>query len=99
MKKNKWILSIRFLLTVCAAYGWWGVLYPELTMTQDTYRIVMEDDAVQTEWEMIELEGDENIYEAILEADSSQVHFRSRLLVNIEALQKQGRGSNESGKE
>lgn len=70
------------LLTLCAALGWWGVLYPQLTMTPDTYRIVSEDGEVleksQEGWDF-----DGNIYTTILNTDSSHIRFRSGLLKYI----------------
>ncbi|MBQ2804121.1 MAG: hypothetical protein IJF07_09520 [Lachnospiraceae bacterium] len=97
--KTKIILPFRVALTLCAAWGWWGILYPELTMTSDTYRIVYEDGTVQTDLEVVEWDFDNDIYKCLLEADSSQIHFRSRLFTNINALQEQGRGIHESGEQ
>lgn len=31
-----------------ACYGWWGVIYPELTMLPSTYEIVYEEQAEET---------------------------------------------------
>ena len=95
---NKLLLSLRILLTLCAAYGWWGVLYPEFTMTSDTYRVVYETDTVQEEGEVVEYEFDASIYERILKSDRSRIRFRSRLLVNLTALKEQESDLHDSGK-
>ena len=104
MKKDKLFISFRIFVTVCAAWGWWGVLYPELTMTPDTYCIIYEETGaptesyVQEQVEMVEWKLDNDIYETVLGAERSQIRFRSRLLTNITAFCEQERGINESGK-
>ena len=40
MKKIR--LGIRITIGLCAALGWWGLLYPELVLTPDTVRVVQE---------------------------------------------------------
>lgn len=91
MKKD-----IRILLFVCAALGWWGFLYPELTMTPDTYRVVEEDGTVRTEGEGIG-SSDSGIYWEVLSADSSQIRFRSKLLDSLTAFAEYRRTGHESG--
>lgn len=104
MKKNKLMVSFRIFITVSAALGWWGVLYPELTMTQDTYRIVYEDTTaeengyVQEAAEVVEWDFDNDIYEDVLGAQRSRIRLRSRLLMNLTAICEQERGMDESGK-
>ena len=98
MKHIKFVVLVRILITMCAAWGWWGVLYPELTMTPDTYRVVSENGAVQNEDEVVELDFDSDIYRTLLQTDRSQIHFRSRLLMNITAFTERGRGIHDSGK-
>ena len=96
MKRNKLVLSVHIILSVCAVFGWWGVLYPELTMTPSTYHIVYEDPAVQEQENMVEWDFDNDIYWKVLEADRSQIRFKSRFVSSINALQDQGRGIHES---
>lgn len=43
MKKSDWRMSLQILMTFCALWGWWGMLYPEFTLTEDTYRVVYDD--------------------------------------------------------
>ena len=40
MKKKR--LGIRITIGLCAALGWWGLLYPELVLTPDTVRVVQD---------------------------------------------------------
>lgn len=69
-------------LILCGAMGWWGILYPQLTMTPDTYRVVSENGAVQKGCEVVEWDFDDSTYMEILNADSSRIRFRSKLLEN-----------------
>lgn len=79
---NAWVCKACFVCAVfCAAFGWWGVLYPELTMTQDTYRILSEDGSVEETANLREKE--DMIYIEILNAGSGKVRFRSRLITEL----------------
>lgn len=84
---RKWT-GIRIVFGICAAIGWWGMLYPELTMTPDTYTVVWEDEAVQLEENMVEWDSDSDIYRMILEANESQIRFKSRFLMQLESVLK-----------
>ena len=86
MRKDKFKVPFRVVVTLCAALGWWGVLYPELTMTPDTYKIVTEDAVIMEELGETEWRFDNEIYEKILKTDCSRIRFRSRLLMNLNAL-------------
>lgn len=72
--------GFRVFLTVCAVFGWWGIIYPELTMTPDTYQVFYGDETVQKQQEVVEWDFDSTIYLDILNADPSQIRFRSKLL-------------------
>ena len=71
MKNKK--LGIRIITAMCAALGWWGLLYPELTLTPETVRIVIEDASGQE----ISLDRnkslDDSFYLELLEADSGSI--------------------------
>lgn len=75
MKKSE--IGIRVLCGICAAFCWWGLLYPELTMTPDTY-VVCQEDSSATDREDLDFEKD--IYRMFLETDREQIRFKSRLL-------------------
>ncbi len=85
--RKKW-KEIRVLVGICAALGWWGVIYPELTLLPDTYQITS-DEAVEEynkesfhyEWSM-----DDTLYYDILKADKDSVVFKSKLWDSISAL-------------
>ena len=98
MKKKQLSIFAHIIVSVCAVFGWWGLLYPELTMTPSTYNVVYEDSAVQVGENMVEWDFDNDIYWKVLEADRSQIRFKSKLLMNISALQEQGSDIHESGK-
>ena len=90
-KKRLWI-AVRVFAAVFAVWGWWGVLYPELTMTSDTYRIIYEDaSAGET--------ADCDIYRTVLHTDRSCLRFRSRLFMNLSAFYEQERGVKDAGKD
>lgn len=86
--KRKWY-GIRVAMSVSAAICWWGILYPELTMTSDTYAVVSECGTVQEEEDMIEWNSREDIYQTLLKTDGSRIRFRSKLLMQIETWMKQ----------
>ena len=77
---HRLVQGVRILTVALACYGWWGVIYPELTMLPSTYEIVYE---VQTGPEVVEWNSDSQIYWKILEADPEQIRFKSRLLTML----------------
>lgn len=80
--RSRFVKALCAGLILCGAMGWWGVLYPQLTMTPDTYRVVSEDGTVQNSSDVIEWDFDDTIYMEILNAGSSRIRFRSKLLEN-----------------
>jgi len=74
--KQKWNY-IRTVLVLCAAFGWWGMLYPEFTLTPETCTVVEEDGTV---WDAEKMQAMRNdLYRMILEADEGQIRFKSKL--------------------
>lgn len=57
---HRLVQGVRILTVALACYGWWGVIYPELTMLPSTYEIVYEEteateaETVQTGPEVVE---------------------------------------------
>ena len=45
---HRLVQGVRILTVALACYGWWGVIYPELTMLPSTYEIVYEEQAEET---------------------------------------------------
>lgn len=80
--KRKWI-GIRIVLSLCAALGWWGLLYPELTLTPDTVKITEEDEEGEISDLPWEWSFDSELYRELLEADPGSITLRSRLFTNI----------------
>lgn len=78
--------GLRVTAIVCAALGWWGLLYPGLTLTPDTVQIVCEDgeNGELTADSRLSLGG--SLYLELLETDRSNIRFRSRLLTELNAL-------------
>lgn len=81
MKRTK-----QFFLVFCLAFGWWGVLFPQLAMTKDVYRIVSEDGTVLEQEDAREWDFDDETYEQILKAGSGKVRFKSGLWKDISQL-------------
>lgn len=89
--KKKW-LGIRTGLGICAALGWWGLLYPELTLTPDTVKVVYEDPQAETytqDWSF-----DSSLYHDVLNAPSEKIVFRSKLLEDLNAILEAFHGRN-----
>lgn len=86
---HRLVQGVRVMAVALACYGWWGVIYPELTMLPSTYEIVCEEteaaraETVQTGPEVVEWNSDSQIYWKILEADPQQIRFKSRLLTML----------------
>ena len=68
--KKIWV-GIKIAMCACAAFGWWGVLYPELVLTADTCRIYGEQNSGS---------AGKDLYWNLLEAEKGEIRFRSRLL-------------------
>lgn len=81
MKKIK--QGLRVTAIVCAALGWWGLLYPGLTLTPDTVRIICEDKEITADSRQCPNDG---LYLDLLGTDRSNIRFRSRLLTELNAL-------------
>lgn len=83
--KKKWF-GIRTGLGICAALGWWGLLYPELTLTPDTVKVVCEDLPAESHTQPQTWSFDGSLYWDILNAPSDKITFRSRLLTDLNAI-------------
>ena len=66
-----------------AVMGWWGVLYPQLSLNRDTYRIVSEDGTVQTGEDMVEWKSGDTVYMEILNAESGRVPTYPYVILEI----------------
>lgn len=86
---HRLLQGFQIMTVALACYGWWGVIYPELTMLPSTYEIVYdeqeteESDTVQTGPEVVEWNSDSQIYWKILETDPEKIRFKSRLLAML----------------
>ena len=83
--------GLRVAAVTFACYGWWGVIYPELTLLPSTYEIVYDSEyngqetntqtkTVQKSRDVVEWNFDNQIYWTILEADPEQVQLKSRIV-------------------
>lgn len=71
MKKVTDITAVGMAIFITV--GWWGMLYPHLTMLEDTCRMIDSTGEVR----MIESMED---YFGLLQAETEQIHIKSRLL-------------------
>lgn len=67
------------ILLVFFAFAWWGLLYPELCFTEDTFRQVIVEDG-----EVITVK--EACYCEILDAEGDDIVIESRLLEWLEEM-------------
>lgn len=76
-------LRIRTAVAAMLALTWWGVLYPELCFTEDTYEQIIIVDGQ-------EIVSDQADYRDILGASGDEVVVRSRLLEWLEQKFRKG---------
>lgn len=87
MKKIKNIKNgIRILTAMCAALGWWGLLYPELTLTPETVRIVSEETSGDEPSDRQDKRTGDSLYLELLGTAPGNIRFRSRLLTELNAF-------------
>lgn len=70
-------LRVRTAAAALSALMWWGLLYPELCFTENTYEQIIVVDGVEVILE-------ETDYRDLLEASDDEIVFRSRLLEWLE---------------
>lgn len=83
--KKKW-LGFRLTAGLCAALGWWGLLYPQLALTPDTVKVSVEDEGGTLSDKTPEWSFDSSLYLELLNADRDQITLRSRLFTEIGLL-------------
>lgn len=84
MKKVKNI--IRITTVVCAALGWWGLLFPGLTLTPDTVEIICENENGEEITPGNRNDIPDGLYLELLGTDRGNIRFRSRLLTELNAF-------------
>ncbi len=83
--KKKWF-GIRMGLGIIAALGWWGLLYPELTLTPNTVKVVYDGQQDEAEAQSPGQSPDGSLYRDILNAPPGKITFRSKLLTDFNAI-------------
>lgn len=71
--------GISLVLAGCLAFGWWGVLYPELVLDRHTYRLVSETGEPCLQEQTGGMLSSEAVYWELLNAEKGRIRFRSRL--------------------
>ena len=98
------LTGVKTALCICAVLGWWGVLYPELVLTAETYRVCddngQERQDIQAEPDIREGQNPptgQDIYWNLLKADRSEIRFRSRLFAEWNKFMEAFNESDENG--
>lgn len=84
--------QLRILIVLCAAFGWWGFLYPEYSITSDMVRLVSTEDGTENTLQGDDVadgqsfESAENLYRQLLKAGRNNIRFRSKLLTDWNAF-------------
>lgn len=86
-KKNsgwdKWQLYIRKGLLIAAAFAFFGLLYPDLCMMEDTCKVVVE--TANGEEEILVPKGSE-LYYSLLSAKPQDIKIKSKLLETLQSF-------------
>jgi hypothetical protein len=72
-------VRLRLCAVICAALGWWGMIYPDFALTADNCHVVDENGETVT----VEKTTGTELYRNVLQADREHVVFKSRA---VEAL-------------
>ena len=83
--KQLWTkLGVQIILTFVAAFGWWGLFFPEFTLNQDTVVVCTEsirpEGASQDAQQSDLPPSGEDLLVLLLNAKPEDVAFRSKLL-------------------
>lgn len=81
-KKEALITGIKLALAIPALLGWWGFFYPQLTLTEETCKVVSEEGTPISAKEA----DSEEVYRELLMAKPEQIRFQSRLLECIQMV-------------
>ena len=82
---KKW-LGIRILAGICAALGWWGLLYPQLTFTPDTVSVKLAARDGTFQEQSLEWDFDSKLYLDLLNAGPDKIIFRSKIMKDFSSL-------------
>jgi hypothetical protein len=77
-------IRLKVCAVICAALGWWGLIYPDFTLTADSCRVVDENGEAVTDDKSTGAE----LYRAVLQADREHVVLKSRAVEAIRQWKK-----------
>lgn len=72
----------KFAALALAVFGWWGLLYPDMSLVEGTYAVVLTEEgteADETEYEAL-LQDSCRLFYSILEADPGQIVIKSKMM-------------------
>lgn len=81
-------LAIKKSIWIIMAFGWWGVLYPELSLIENTYRIVYMD---EYEEECEENLSATELYYKLLSAEPERIKIKSKLFETVASYFQKGK--------
>ena len=90
---KKW-LGIRITTGICAALGWWGLLYPQLALTPDTVSVISETEDGGFEEQSIKWDFDGSLYLDLLNAGPDKITFRFKFFKDLNSLMEAFRNGN-----
>ncbi len=80
MEKKKY--TLRVALSLCALLGWWGLLFPELTLTPDTVRVTDNAGAVVE----TDIPTGNRLYLELLQADPGDITYSFKFIETISSF-------------
>jgi hypothetical protein len=84
MKKR--LTGIRITAVLCAALGWWGLIYPQFALTPDTVKVIQADGDGSGRDVTGETALDGSLLRDMLNAGEGCIRFRSRLYADLKPL-------------
>ena len=82
---KKWF-GIRIMAGICAALGWWGLLYPQLAFTPDTVSVKLAAEDGTFKEQSLEWDFDSRLYLDLLNAGPDRIIFRSKVMADFSSI-------------
>ena len=90
---KKW-LGIRITTGICAALGWWGLLYPQLALTPDTVAVIPSTEGESLEEQSLKWDFDGSLYLDLLNAGPDKITFSFKICKDLNSLLEAFRNGN-----
>ena len=90
---KKWLV-IRITTGICAVLGWWGLLYPQLSLTPDTVAVIPSAEGGTFEEQSPKWDFDGSLYLDLLNAGPDQITFRFKIFKDLNSFLEAFRNGN-----